>query len=123
MEGEKSKSYKDLIVWQKAMDLVEEVYRITEKLPSGEKYNLISQVRRSAVSIVSNIAEGSRRGTKKQFRYFLLVSFTSGAELETQIELIKRLRLAEGVSFERLDGLLLEVMKMLNTLTNSTFKT
>ena len=82
-------SYKELIVWQRAMELVVEIYKLTEKYPREEIYGLTNQTRRSAVSIASNIAEGRYRGTKKDFTNFLRISFGSGAELETQIKIAK----------------------------------
>ncbi|MEX0877570.1 MAG: four helix bundle protein [Candidatus Spechtbacterales bacterium] len=106
-------SYKDLIVWQKAMDLVEEVYNITSSFPKTEVYGLTSQMRRSAVSIPSNIAEGRNRGSKKDYRRFIFMSRGSGAELQTQIEIAKRLNFKD-VNYTKVEDLLEEVMKMLN---------
>lgn len=111
-------TYKDLIVWQKAMDLVTAVYELTEKYPKSELYGLTSQIRRSAVSIPSNIAEGRRRGSQKDFRQFLIIAYASGAELETQIEIAKRLPFGSGLNSDKVDGLLNEVMKMLNKMTS-----
>ncbi len=108
------KSYKDLIVWQKAMELVTAVYSLTEKFPQSEIFGLTAQMKRSAVSIPSNIAEGSRRGTKADFRHFLLIAYGSGAELETQVEIAKRLPFGSRLDFVQVDALLEEVMKMLN---------
>lgn len=110
----KISSYKDLIVWQKSMNLVVELYNLSEQFPKSEIYGLTSQIRRAAVSIPSNIAEGSRRSTKKDFRYFLLNAYGSGSELETQIEIAKRLSFGKTTSFDQADSLLSEVMKMLN---------
>jgi len=110
----KINSYKDLIVWQKAVDLVVEIYRLTENFPKSEIYGITSQMRRSAVSMPSNIAEGRRRGSRKDFRQFLIISYGSGAELETQIEIVKKLPFGKSVDFKKADSLLLEVMKMLN---------
>jgi len=107
-------TYKDLIVWQKAMDLVVEIYRITTFFPKSELYGLVSQVRRSSISIPSNIAEGRFRGTKKDYLNFLRIAYASGAELETQIEISKRLEF--DVSYSEIDALLKEVMKMLNVM-------
>lgn len=84
-----SKGYKDLVLWQKAMGLVVLVYKLTNSFPEGERYGLVLQLRRCAVSIPSNIAEGSKRGTKKDFHHFLLIAFGSGAELETQLEIAR----------------------------------
>lgn len=109
-------SYKDLIVWQRAMELVVEIYRLTDIFPKTEVYGIISQMRRCSVSVPSNIAEGRRRDGKKDFRRFLVIAYASGAELETQIEISKRLNLARENEFIKADGLLLETMKMLNKL-------
>lgn len=115
---EKVQSYKNLIVWQKAVDLVLAVYRLTDQFPADERYGLTSQLRRAAVSVPSNIAEGSRRGTRKDYRSFLLRAYASGAEVETQIEIAKRLPWGSQISFGTVDGLLDEVMRMLNKMTD-----
>lgn len=109
-------NYKNLIVWQKSMDLVVAVYHLTEKYPSSELYGLTSQSRRCSVSVPSNIAEGRRRSGDNEFYHFLSISFASGAELETQVEIAKRLPLGKNLDFSRVDNLLDEVMKMLNKL-------
>ena|SRR3989344_3187864 len=109
-------SYKELIVWQKAMDLVSEIYILTEKFPPEEKFGLISQIRRCAVSVPSNIAEGRARGYRKEFRQFMLNAFGSGAELETQLLIAKRLPKMSQLDYEKADLLLDQVMKMLNTI-------
>ena len=111
-------TYKDLIVWQKAMDLVVAAYELTENFPKEEIYGLTAQIRRSAVSIPSNIAEGRSRGTRKEYLQYLRISYASGAELETQIEIAKRLKKLKDFDYKLVDGLLLEVMKMLNVIIN-----
>ena len=78
------KTYQELIVWQKAVDLCVLIYKITDTFPKSELYGLTNQIRRSSVSIPSNIAEGSMRG-HKEFIQFLKVSYGSGGELETQL--------------------------------------
>ena len=88
------RSYRDLKVWQSAMQLTERVYRITDGFPARETYGLTSQVRRAAVSVPSNIAEGHARDSTKEYLRFLSVAQGSLAELETQIELSKRLGFA-----------------------------
>jgi four helix bundle protein len=113
------KSYENLIVWQKSMDLVVLVYKLTEKFPKEEIYGLTSQMRRSAVSIPSNIAEGSRRSSRKDFRNFLLNAYGSGAELETQIKISKRLHFCKNEDYLKIESLLSEVMRILNKLTNN----
>lgn len=90
------------------------VYELTEKYPKEEIFGLVSQSRRAAVSIPSNIAEGRFRGTKKDFTNFLRIVYSSGAELETQIEIAKRLSKTNSLDYNKIDTLLLEVMKMLN---------
>ncbi len=109
-------SYKELIVWQKAIKLVVAIYALTEKFPKEEVYGIISQIRRCSVSIPSNIAEGRNRGTKKDFVQFLRIAYGSGAELETQIEISKQLPKTKNLDYKEVDILLLEIMKMLNTM-------
>lgn len=109
------KSYKDLVMWQKAMDLVVSVYRMTASFPKEEQYGLISQMRRCAVSIPSNIAEGRGRGSRKEFLRFVYIAYASGSELETQIEIAKRLKFVDDDGVNPLLGSLTEVMKMLNS--------
>ena len=98
----KLKTYKELVVWQKAMDLVTEVYRISAHFPREETYTLTSQIRRSAISVPSNIAEGSGRGTREFIR-FLDIAYGALSELETQIEIALRLTY---VSVQTLQGCL-----------------
>ena len=98
----KTQSYKDLIVYQKAYKLTLDIYRITKKFPPEELYGMISQMRRSAVSIPCNIAEGYRRGHRKEYVQFLYVAMGSCAELETQLSIAKDLRWMEDKEFEEL---------------------
>jgi len=86
------KTHKDLDVWKKSMDLVEEVYRFTQGFPDREKYGLINQIRRCAISVPSNIAEGSARNTSKETTQFCYISLGSLAELETQLLIAERLK-------------------------------
>jgi len=101
------------------MELVVEIYKLTEHFPKSEIYGITSQMRRSAVSIPSNIAEGRRRGSKKDFHNFLVIAYGSGAELETQIEISKRLPFGSKLDYSKIDPTLSEVMKMLNKMTAS----
>lgn len=96
------------------MDLVVGVYALTSQLPSSELYGLTSQMRRAAVSIPSNTAEGRRRNSRKDYCHFLIIAFGSGAELETQIEIAKRLPFGKQFDYQKIDQLLNEVMRMLN---------
>lgn len=116
MKKQRVASYRDLIVWQKGMDLVTDIYRLTKGFPREETYGLVSQMRRAAISIPSNIAEGKYRKTKKDFIQFLRIAFASGAELETQIEISKRLSYAGSDEIKKTEDLLGEVMRMLNAL-------
>ena len=109
-------SYKDLIVWQKAMDLVVEIYRICKFLPKEENYGLSDQMRRSVVSIASNIAEGQARDSKKDFIRFLSIAQGSKAELETQIEICRRLKYIPDNELQKSENLASETGKMLRNL-------
>ena len=86
------KTHKDLVVWNKSMDLVESVYILTEKFPAKETYGLSSQLRRAAVSVPSNIAEGAARQNTKELIQFAFIALGSLAEMETQIEIAYRLK-------------------------------
>jgi len=112
-------TYKDLIVWQKGIDLVMAVYKLTEKFPKTEIYGLTSQMRRAAISIPSNIAEGRRKNSPNDYRRFLLISFGSGAELETQIIIAKKLNFADFDDYKISEDLLNEIMRMLNKMINN----
>src|SRR3989344_6822169 len=114
MQNKELNSYKNLIVWQKAIELVVEIYNLTDKLPKSELYGLTSQMRSSAISIPSNIAEGRRRGHQKEFIQFLTIAYGSGAELETQVEIAKKLSFSRDLDYIKASGLLDEVMRMLN---------
>jgi four helix bundle protein len=115
-------SHRDLLVWQKSMDLVVHIYQFTEHFPVQEMYGLTSQMRRAATSIPSNIAEGRKRGSRRDFRKFVLIAFASGAELETQLEIAKRLSFGNLKHLDGIDHLLNEIMRMLNSLLASLGK-
>lgn len=112
-------SYRELIVWQKSIDLVTEIYSITSTFPGSERFNLMSQMRRAAVSIPSNIAEGSARRHTKEYMQFIRIAFGSGAELETQLLIAKRLRFLSENDYNTMSASLTEIMKMLNKLLSS----
>ncbi len=113
------KSYKDLVVWQKSIALVEEVYVATEKFPEKEKYRLINQICRAAISIPSNIAEGSSRKSTKEFLRFIRVSQGSVAECETQLIISTKLGYIDDSDFSGLYEKLKEISVMLHFLYNS----
>jgi four helix bundle protein len=110
------KSYKDLQVWQKALELVVSIYEITEKYPREELYGLTSQTRRAAVSIPANIAEGRRNGSKKEFVHFLSIAYGSASELETHIAIAKALPFGSQLNFTEIEQKLTEILKMLGTM-------
>ncbi len=112
-------SYKDLTVWRKSMDLAVKVYELCRQFPKEEIYGLSSQMKRAAISIPSNIAEGFKRIHKPEQRQFAMVAYGSGAELETQIMLAKRIGLTDDQVVADIDKLLDEVMRMLNAYSSS----
>ena len=105
-------SYKNLIVWQKSIELVVEIYRVTSFFPKSELYGLINHMRKTSVSIPSNIAEGFSRKHKQENRQFVRIAFGSGAELESQIEIAKEL--FPKIDFSKSISLLEEIMKILS---------
>ncbi|MCL2797193.1 MAG: four helix bundle protein [Firmicutes bacterium] len=113
------KNYRDLIVWQKSMDLAEEIYILLKKLPKEEMYALANQMRRAAVSIPSNIAEGHTRKSTKEYGYFLSIAQGSKAELETQLQLCNRFRYLSEEETTMAFALLSEISKMITTLIRS----
>ena len=110
------KSYKDLIVWQKAMDLVVLVYQITSLFPKEELYGLTNQVRRAAVSIPSNIAEGQARKSTLEFKHFLSIARGSLAEVETQLLIAARLNYLTEEQFLPVLDVHQEISKMIPAL-------
>ena len=105
--------YKKLKIWEKSVELAIELYRITSTFPKDEIYGMTSQIRRAGVSIPSNIAEGSKRSTKKDFKSFLVIAHGSGAELETQLFISKEIGYLKEVDYKQLITKLDEIMKMI----------
>jgi len=112
-------THKDLILWQKSVDFVVEVYKLTNSFPKEEIYGLTSQIRRSAVSISSNIAEGYGRHSDKELVRFLFISLGSASEIETQLLISQRLKFLDNESFEKLNRDILEIIRMLSALIKS----
>ena len=108
-----TRSYRDLIAWQKSMDLVEEIYRMTKLLPKEEIFGLINQLRRAAISIPSNIAEGNTRSSQKEYVRFLSIARASEAEIETQLEICVRIGYLNEEQISEPLALCIEVGKML----------
>lgn len=111
-----SRSYKDLVVWQKAMNLVVDCYRFTEDFPKSEMYGLTNQLRRAAVSIPANIAEGQGRQYDAEFIRFLYIAYGSLSELETHIEIAQRLNFLGKEKANNLLEQAAEVGRVLNGL-------
>ena len=109
-------SYRDLIVWQKAIDLAVEIYRLVKKLPKEETYGLSDQMRRAAVSIPSNIAEGRNRSSSKDFSRFLYIAKGSTAEIETQLFICVKLDYLEESDIKIALNLCTEICKMINSM-------
>jgi four helix bundle protein len=114
-----TKGYRDLIVWQRAMDLVEDVYRVTEEWPQREMYSLTNQIRRAVVSVPSNIAEGQGRISTKEFAHHVAIASGSLYEVETQVLIAKRLRYMDEQTCDTLIGQSAEVARLLNGLMRS----
>ncbi|HEU4342246.1 MAG TPA: four helix bundle protein [Candidatus Binatia bacterium] len=110
------KPHKKLDVWRLAIDLVSEVYAVTESFPTRESYSLTNQIRRAAISIPSNIAEGAGRHTKKEFVNYLHMAQGSLSELDTQGEIAKRLGYLSGESWSNIDAQMERIDKMLSGL-------
>ncbi len=106
-------NYKELKVWQKAIDLAEVVYQLTTHFPSQEKFGLISQLRRASVSVASNIAEGAGRNTDGEFRQMLGIAYGSICEVETQLILSNRLAIINEENFKKVSQEISSIQKML----------
>jgi len=116
------KPHKKLDVWKASMDSAVSVYKLTEKFPVEEKYGLVQQMRRAAVSVPSNIAEGAARQSKKEFQNFLSIAQGSLSELDTQLELAVMLGYIDGKQYEEISVVLIRIDKMLTALIRSLFK-
>ena len=111
--------YKELLVWQKAVDLAVEVYRITGKFPKEELYGFISQINRSVISIPSNIAEGAGRNTNKEFNNFLGIAQGSSFELDTQLIISNRLNFISSQEYQNIELQLEHIQNMTAKLKKS----
>ena len=113
------KTYRDLVVWQQSMLLVEDVYQLCAGLPADERFGLSTQLKRAAISIPSNIGEGARRKRPAVFRYHLEVALGSQAEIEVQVELARRLELIDQNTHARVQQRVSAVGRLLNKLLDS----
>ena len=114
-------SYRDLIVWQRAIEFTEMVYQVTSSFPKHELYGLTNQLRRSAVSVPSNIAEGQARQHAKEFRHFLHIAKGSLAEAHTQLIIASRLHYLPSDKLRKLESIIVEIQKMLRALIARLF--
>ena len=112
-------THNDLNVWQKSIDFVVDIYMNTNSFPKEEMYGLTSQIRRAAVSVPSNIAEGYGRYSEKELIRFLFISLGSASEIETQLIISHRLKYLDNESFEKLNRNVLEIIRMLSALIKS----
>lgn len=110
-------NYKELRVWQKAMELCKAVYLVVAGFPAEERYGLSAQIKRCSVSIPSNIAEGAGRNTNKTFNYFLGIAYGSSCELSTQLELAKHFEMLNEDEFQLLEKQINDVQKMIYKLS------
>ena len=115
----KIESHRDLIVWQKSVELVTECYRVTSSFPSDERFGLTSQLRRSAVSVPANIAEGKGRGTTNNFVNFLSIASGSLTELDTHLVIANKLGYLTKETLNELEARMDEVGRMLTALRKS----
>lgn len=115
---EKIKSFKELKIWQKGMEIVKDIYKLTANFPKEEVYGLTSQMRRSAVSIPSNIAEGFKRFHSKEYMQFLHIALGSAAELETQIIISKELGFINESELQSVSEKIDHSSKMISALLN-----
>jgi four helix bundle protein len=122
LEKRKATHFKELLVWQKGMDLTERVYRLTEKFPGDERFGLVSQMRRAAVSVPSNIAEGQARQSTREFLQFISHAMGSLAELETQAVLSQRLGRCTAADTIEISRLIDDLDRMLRALRRSLAK-
>lgn len=113
------KTHKDLLVWKKGIDLVEQIYKFTKQFPKEELYGITNQMRRCAVSISANIAEGSGRKNKAEFIQFLHIALGSASELETHLIISQRLGFLSINSYDEIMNALNEIIKMICGLINS----
>ena len=114
------RSFRDLIVWQRAIELAISIYATTKAFPKEETFGMASQLRRASVSLPSNIAEGNDRITHNKFKHFLGIARGSAAEVQTQLILARQLQLAPPEPLDRSDALTAEVHKMLNALIHKS---
>ncbi len=116
VNSQKIKNFKDLKIWQESVELVEEIYKITKEFLKEELYGIVNQIRRSAVSLPSNIAEGFMRYHNKEFKQFLFIALASSAEIETQLIISEKLGYVAKQKLDELSGSIDKLNRMIMTL-------
>jgi four helix bundle protein len=119
MSDKKIQSHRDLQVWQRGMQIAEDIYALTAAFPADERFGLTSQLRRSAISVPANIAEGNARNSTKDYLRFLSISMGSLAEIETFLELVSRLHIGDSARIHEIEQLVGEERRMLRGLQRS----
>jgi len=117
MNENKILTYKDLIVWEKSVLLIKSIYMVTKKFPREELYSLTDQIRRAAISIASNIAEGYGRKSHREYLQFYSIAYGSALEVEAQLIISKKLGFILNTDFDKINPLLTEIIKMLYVMT------
>jgi four helix bundle protein len=112
-------SFRDLLVWQRAIQTTVSIYRLTKDFPREEAYGLTSQIRRAAVSVPSNIAEGHGRMSTGEYRQFLGIARGSNFELQTQLEIVRALGFGDATLLDQAEALSVEVGKMISGVLNA----
>lgn len=113
------KSHKDLEVWRTSIDLARDIYELTREYPKEEQYGIVTQMRRAAVSFASNIAEGAARQGNKEFLQFLYIALGSASELDTQIEISRKIGFSDGHRLDEVQKHLETISKMIQGLIHS----
>ena len=116
VNSQKIRNFKDLKIWQESVELVEKIYKITKEFPKEELYSIVNQIRRSAVSLPSNIAEGFMRYHNKEFKQFLFIALASSAELETQLIISNKLKYITEQKLDELSESIDKLNRMIMTL-------
>lgn len=113
------RTHKDLEVWKLGIGIAGDIYQLTENYPKNEIFGITSQMRRAAVSISANIAEGAARQSKKEFKHFLYIALGSASELDTLIEVCREINLQNDISLNKIQDKLTIISKMINRLIKS----
>lgn len=117
------KNYKELIIWQRGIEIVKKIYSLTKQLPNDEKFGMVSQMTRAAVSIPANIAEGSSRSSAKDYARFLQITLGSAFEVQTYLIIVREMKWAQEQAISEIENLLEEEIKMTHRFISTLQKT